>query len=72
MSNNYHADVIVAGAGPAGATAALRLARAGLRVLMVERARCRDRNRAAAASRPGSCRGSHGCRMRCAAFPPAR
>src|SRR3954470_20910028 len=31
------ADVIVAGTGPAGATAALRLARAGLRVLMVER-----------------------------------
>ena len=37
MSNNYDADVIVAGAGPAGATAALRLARAGVRVLMVER-----------------------------------
>jgi len=37
MSNNYDADVIVAGAGPAGATAALRLARAGMRVLMVER-----------------------------------
>ena len=34
MSKNYDADVIVAGAGPAGATAALRLARAGLRVLM--------------------------------------
>lgn len=37
MSNNHDADVIVAGAGPAGATAALRLARAGLRVLMIER-----------------------------------
>jgi geranylgeranyl reductase family protein len=37
MSDNYDADVIVAGAGPAGATAALRLARAGVRVLMVER-----------------------------------
>jgi geranylgeranyl reductase family protein len=37
MSNNYTSDVIVAGAGPAGATAALRLARAGVRVLMVER-----------------------------------
>jgi len=37
MSNNYDSDVIVAGAGPAGATAALRLARAGVRVLMVER-----------------------------------
>lgn len=37
MSNICDADVIVAGAGPAGATAALRLARAGLRVLMVER-----------------------------------
>ena len=37
MSNKYDADVIVAGAGPAGATAALRLARAGVRVLMVER-----------------------------------
>jgi geranylgeranyl reductase family protein len=35
--SNYDADVIVAGAGPAGATAALRLARAGVRVLMVER-----------------------------------
>lgn len=30
-------DVIVAGAGPAGATAALRLARTGVRVAMVER-----------------------------------
>src|SRR6187549_2305663 len=37
MSNNYDSDVIVAGAGPAGATAALRLARAGVRVLIVER-----------------------------------
>jgi geranylgeranyl reductase family protein len=37
MSKNHDADVIVAGAGPAGATAALRLARAGVRVLMVER-----------------------------------
>src|SRR6185436_1927463 len=37
MSNNFDSDVIVAGAGPAGATAALRLARAGVRVLMVER-----------------------------------
>lgn len=37
MSKNDDADVIVAGAGPAGATAALRLARAGVRVLMVER-----------------------------------
>jgi geranylgeranyl reductase family protein len=37
MSVIYDADVIVAGAGPAGATAALRLARAGVRVLVVER-----------------------------------
>src|SRR5215207_3255317 len=37
MRQNHDADVIVAGAGPAGATAALHLARAGLRVLMVER-----------------------------------
>jgi geranylgeranyl reductase family protein len=37
MSKIYDADVIVAGAGPAGATAALRLARAGVRVLVVER-----------------------------------
>lgn len=37
MSQNHDADVIVAGAGPAGATAALRLARAGVRVLVVER-----------------------------------
>ena len=37
MSSRHDADVIVAGAGPAGATAALRLARAGLRVLVVER-----------------------------------
>ena len=37
MSFTHDADVIVAGAGPAGATAALRLARAGLRVLVVER-----------------------------------
>ena len=37
MSYQHDADVIVAGAGPAGATAALRLARAGMRVLMVER-----------------------------------
>src|ERR1700741_603772 len=31
------ADLIVVGTGPAGATAALTLARAGVRVLMVER-----------------------------------
>ena len=37
MSQKHDADVIVAGAGPAGAIAALRLARAGLRVLVVER-----------------------------------
>src|SRR5258708_27163095 len=37
MSVHPDADVIVAGAGPAGATAALRLARAGVRVLVVER-----------------------------------
>ena len=37
MSLQPDADVIVAGAGPAGATAALRLARAGMRVLIVER-----------------------------------
>jgi geranylgeranyl reductase family protein len=37
MSLIHDADVIVAGAGPAGATAALRLARAGVRVLVVER-----------------------------------
>ena len=37
MSVQHDADVIVAGAGPAGATAALRLARAGVRVLIVER-----------------------------------
>src|SRR4051812_23066479 len=34
---SFDADVIVAGAGPAGSTAALRLARAGVRVLIVER-----------------------------------
>ncbi len=37
MSFTHDADVIVAGAGPAGAMAALRLARAGVRVLIVER-----------------------------------
>jgi len=37
MSLQHDADVIVAGAGPAGATAALRLARAGVRVIVVER-----------------------------------
>ncbi|HEY7056454.1 MAG TPA: NAD(P)/FAD-dependent oxidoreductase [Vicinamibacterales bacterium] len=37
MSTKHDADVLVAGAGPAGATAALRLARAGVRVLIVER-----------------------------------
>jgi geranylgeranyl reductase family protein len=37
MSQKHDADVIVVGAGPAGATAALRLARAGVRVLIVER-----------------------------------
>ncbi|NUR53219.1 MAG: geranylgeranyl reductase family protein [Acidobacteria bacterium] len=34
---SFDTDVIVAGAGPAGATAARRLARAGVRVLIVER-----------------------------------
>jgi len=37
MSVKYDADVIVAGAGPAGATAAYTLARGGMRVLVVER-----------------------------------
>jgi geranylgeranyl reductase family protein len=37
MSAKHDADVIVAGAGPAGAIAARRLALAGLRVLIVER-----------------------------------
>jgi geranylgeranyl reductase family protein len=37
MTVRHDADVIVAGTGPAGATAALALARAGVRVLMVER-----------------------------------
>ena len=37
MSTKHDADVIVAGAGPAGAIAARRLARGGLRVLIVER-----------------------------------
>jgi geranylgeranyl reductase family protein len=34
---SFDADIVVAGAGPAGATAARRLAHAGLRVLIVER-----------------------------------
>ena len=38
MSTDHDADVIVAGAGPAGATAAARLAAAGVRVLLLERA----------------------------------
>jgi geranylgeranyl reductase family protein len=37
MSVAHDCDVIVAGAGPAGATAAVRLARAGVRVTLVER-----------------------------------
>ncbi len=37
MSTKHDADVIVAGAGPAGAIAARRLARGGRRVLIVER-----------------------------------
>ena len=37
MRQKADADVIVAGAGPAGATAARSLARAGVRVLLVER-----------------------------------
>ncbi|HXT32411.1 MAG TPA: geranylgeranyl reductase family protein, partial [Vicinamibacterales bacterium] len=37
MTVRHDADVIVAGTGPAGATAALALARAGVRVLMMER-----------------------------------
>lgn len=37
MSPAHDVDVVVAGAGPAGATAARRLARAGMRVLVVER-----------------------------------
>ena len=36
--STYHADVIVAGAGPAGATAARRLALAGVRVLLLDKA----------------------------------
>ena len=38
MSSKHDADVIVAGAGPAGATAAARLAESGVRVLLIERA----------------------------------
>jgi geranylgeranyl reductase family protein len=37
MSLKFDADVIVAGAGPAGAVAARTLARAGVRVLIIER-----------------------------------
>src|SRR5262245_1905487 len=37
MSLKYDGEVIVAGAGPAGAVAAYTLARAGMRVLIVER-----------------------------------
>jgi geranylgeranyl reductase family protein len=37
MSVPHDAEVLVAGAGPAGAVAALRLARAGVRVVMIER-----------------------------------
>ncbi|HEX6462848.1 MAG TPA: geranylgeranyl reductase family protein [Vicinamibacterales bacterium] len=37
MSTKHDADVIVAGAGPAGAVAAHTLARAGMRVVIVER-----------------------------------
>ena len=37
MSEHY--DAIVVGAGPSGATAAYELARAGLRTLIIEKAR---------------------------------
>ena len=37
------ADVIVVGAGPAGSSAALRLAQAGLDVLVLDKARFRGR-----------------------------
>jgi len=37
MSQKHNSDVIVVGAGPAGATAARRLAAEGLRVMMIER-----------------------------------
>jgi geranylgeranyl reductase family protein len=37
MSSTAAADVVIVGAGPAGATAAIRLARAGVRVQIVER-----------------------------------
>ncbi|MGL6134650.1 MAG: NAD(P)/FAD-dependent oxidoreductase, partial [Prochlorococcaceae cyanobacterium] len=38
-TSNRHWDVVVVGAGPAGALAALDLARRGLRVLLVEKRR---------------------------------
>ncbi|MBK6724516.1 MAG: FAD-binding protein [Acidobacteria bacterium] len=56
IDETNHFDVVIAGAGPAGSSLAIRLAKQGLRVALVEQKRFPDINSAANLSRPSACR----------------